>query len=160
RQPCCAVTSRRRLMARTSPQDQSKIEASIQIGRPVREVFGFYRDFRNLPRFLGDVMAIEQTGPKTTRWTIQGPLGIRAHWTVEVTDERPDAVIRYETVGSPGLRARWEITFAPGTSPGTTEVREVMTSPLGMFGLAALAVIGKFPAREVSANLRRLKQLL
>jgi len=35
-----------------------------------------------------------------------------------------------------------------------------MKAPLGQFGRAALALIGKFPAQEVTANLRRLKQLL
>jgi len=35
-----------------------------------------------------------------------------------------------------------------------------MTAPLGRVRRAALALIGKFPAEEVSANLHRLKQLL
>ena len=33
------------------------IEASVTIQRAVGEVFRFYRDFNNLPSFLGDVMA-------------------------------------------------------------------------------------------------------
>lgn len=142
------------------PQDRRTIEASVQIQRPVGEVFAFYRDFRNLPRFLGDVMAVEPTGPATSRWTIQGPLGVRAHWTIKVTEERANALIRYETIGLPGLRARWDIHFAPGAEAGWTEVREVMTSPLGTLGRVALALIGKFPAEEVTANLHRLKQVM
>jgi hypothetical protein len=35
-----------------------------------------------------------------------------------------------------------------------------MKVPLGWIGRAALAVIGKHPAREVSANLHRLKELM
>jgi hypothetical protein len=35
-----------------------------------------------------------------------------------------------------------------------------MKAPLGRMGRAALALIGKFPAEEVSANLHRLKQLM
>ena len=62
------------------------IEASVTIQRAVGEVFRFYRDFKNLPSFLGDVMAVEQIGPATSRWTIQGPLGIRANWTISVTE--------------------------------------------------------------------------
>jgi uncharacterized membrane protein len=71
------------------PQDDNTIEASVIIQRPVETVFGFYRDFRNLPGFLGDVMAVRQIDPATSRWTIQGPLGIRVHWTTTVTEERP-----------------------------------------------------------------------
>jgi uncharacterized membrane protein len=153
---------RRDLMPGTAvpPRDNSTIEASVTIQRPVATVFGFYRDFRNLPSFLGDVMAIEQISPATSRWTIQGPLGIRGHWTIRVTEERTNELIRYETVASPGLRTYWEISFAPGAEADETTVREVMKAPLGRLGRTALALIGKFPAEEVSSNLHRLKQVL
>ncbi len=142
------------------PRDENTIEASVTIYCPVEKIFRFYRDFRNLPSFLGDVMAIEQVDSATSRWTIQGPLGIRAHWTVRVTEERPNELIRYETVTAPGLRTYWEIHFAPGSEASETEVREVMKAPLGRLGRAALARIGKFPAEEVSSNLHRLKQVM
>jgi uncharacterized membrane protein len=45
-------------------------EARVIIRRPVAAVFAFYRDFANLPRFLGDVMAVTPTGPATYRWTV------------------------------------------------------------------------------------------
>ncbi len=63
------------------PRDRNSIEARVTIHCPVERVFAYYRDFRNLPSFLGDMMAVEPIGPATFRWTIQGPLGIRAHWT-------------------------------------------------------------------------------
>lgn len=149
-------------MQRTSfpSGDENMIEASVTIQRPVEEVFKFYRDFKNLPRFLGDVMAIEHIGPATSRWTIQGPLGIRAHWTMQVTVERTNALLCYETVTSPLLRTCWEIHFAPGSQARETEVREVMKVPLGRLGRTALALLGKFPAEEVASNLHRLKQVM
>ena len=54
------------------PLGGDAVQATVTIRRPVEEVFAFYRDFRNLPRFLGDVMAVEQTGPATSRWTVRG----------------------------------------------------------------------------------------
>jgi uncharacterized membrane protein len=53
---------------------ENAIDTSVTIRCPVDQVFTFYRDFENLPRFLGDVMAIEQINPTTSLWTIQGPL--------------------------------------------------------------------------------------
>jgi uncharacterized membrane protein len=143
----------------SAPPDKNAIEATVSIRCPLEEVFSFYRDFRNLPSFLGDVMAVEPMGPTTSRWTIQGPMGIRAVWMIRVTEEQTNRLIRYETATPPGLRTSWEIHFTPG-SDAATEVREVLKPPLGKLGRAALALIGKFPAEEVSANLRRLKQIL
>lgn len=136
------------------------IEGRVSIKRPVEQVFEFYRNLKNLPRFLGDVMAIDEVGPSTSRWTIQGPLGIQTHWTIRVTEERPNELIRYETEGSSALKTHWEIYFASGPTAGQTEVHEVMRAPLGRLGRAALALIGKFPAKEVTANLHRLKEVM
>jgi uncharacterized membrane protein len=47
------------------------------IRRPVHVVYDFYRDFANLPRVLGDVVAVEQVAGMTYRWTVAGPLGTR-----------------------------------------------------------------------------------
>jgi uncharacterized membrane protein len=142
------------------PPDGNTIQGCVVIRRPVQEVFGYYRDFGNLPNFLGDVMAVQQINPTTSRWTIQGPFGIRAHWIIKVTEQRTNELIRYETVSSPGLKTYWEIHFTPGPGTGETEVREVMKAPLGRVGRAALALIGKFPDKEVGANLRRLRERL
>jgi uncharacterized membrane protein len=149
-------------MQRTSSKtrDENTIEASVTVRCAVEEVFRFYRDFKNLPSFLGDVMAIEQLDSATSRWTIQGPLGIRANWTIKVTEERTNELIRYETVTSPALRTYWQIHFAPASAAGETEVREVMKAPLGILGRAALALIGKFPTEEVASNLHRLKEVM
>ena len=148
------------MMHSTARPATNPIEARVRIQRPVGEVFSFYRDFKNLPSFLGDVMAIELTGPATSRWTIQGPLEIQIHWTVQVSEERVNESIRYETVTSPELRTHWEIYFTPGSNSGETDVREVMKAPGGKLARDALALIGKNPAREVAANLHRFKQVM
>jgi uncharacterized membrane protein len=157
-----ARPDRRQPMQTTTPKrrDDNTIEGCVTIQRPRDEVFTFYRDFQNLPSFLGDVMEVEQIGPATSRWTIQGPLGLRAHWTIRVIEERANELIRYETVTSTGLVTRWDIHFDTGSDAHETNVREVMKPPLGRLGRVALAMIGKFPAEEVSANLHRLKEIM
>lgn len=142
------------------PQPSSAVEARVTIRRPVEEVFEFYRDFENLPRFLGDVMSVKRISPVTSRWAIQGPLGLRVNMTITVTDERSNELIRYEAATFPGLRTYWEVRFVNGLAPGETEVREVMRTPLGGLGRAVLNLIGKPPAEEIPSNLHRLKQIL
>jgi len=143
-----------------SGQNENAIEETVTIHRPVEDVFQFFNDFTNLPRFLGDVMAVHQIGPTTFQWTIQGPLRVRVITTVKVTEVRRNKLIRYETVGLAGLKGYWEVHFASGSEPGETEVREVMRIPFGRLGRAVLGLIGKFPAEEVSSNLHRLKELM
>ena len=102
-------------------------------------------------------MAVEAIDAATSRWTIQGPFGIEAHWTTTVTDVRENELIRYEIAGAV---LSWAIYFASASAPGSTVVREVMRTPFGKLGRAALLLIGKFPAAEVAANLGRFKELM
>jgi hypothetical protein len=70
-------------------------------------------------------------------------------WELLHEASRPKRVGDHRTTRQPGVALA-----------GETEVREVMKMPLGMLARAALAMIGKFPAEEVSSNLRRLKQVM
>jgi uncharacterized membrane protein len=73
---------------------------------------------------------------------------------------RVSQLIRYQTRGPALLRARWQLEFAAGDDAATTRVREQLTVPPGRIGRTLLALIGKFPGREVEANLNRLKEVL
>lgn len=135
------------------------VEASVIIRRPVADVYAFYRDFRNLPRFLGDVVAVDVLDAVRSRWTVLGPFGRRVHWMTTVTAERADALIAYETNAPRALRTRWAVRFA-AAGAGGTEVRERLSVPFGAVGRAVLRAVGKPPAEEIAANLNRLRQLL
>jgi uncharacterized membrane protein len=136
------------------------VTGEVVIGRPVHEVYGFYRDFSNLPRFLGDVRSVQRVGDTRYRWVVAGPFGTRVRLTVIVTDRRADRLLRYRSSGPPLLRGRWDVSFAEGAEAGSTRVRERLQIPLGAVGRAALGLAGKFPDREVTANLTSLKRLL
>jgi uncharacterized membrane protein len=136
------------------------VTGEVVIDRPVRNVYAFYRDFANLPRFLGDVVAVEHVDDRSYRWVVAGPLGARVTVRVTIVEERVDELIRFQTRGQAPLRAQWRLDFAADDDGRTTHVREQLTVPLGAIGRSMLALIGKFPDREVRDNLNRLKQLL
>ena len=131
---------------------------AVVIRRPVHDVYRFYRDFANLPRFLGDVVAVVPVADGSYRWVVAGPFGTRVTMLITVTEERADRLLRYRTSGPPLLRGRWQLTFAP--AGGGTRVTERLVVPLGPLGRAGLALVGKHPAREVADNLTALKNLL
>jgi uncharacterized membrane protein len=101
------------------PRDDGAIEGRVTIQRSIDDVFRFYRGFRNLPRFLGDVTAIEPLGRATYRWTIQGPLGVRVKWKVKMTMDknfkRTFATAAWITQ-SEGTVAWWGVPRGPSVS--------------------------------------------
>jgi uncharacterized membrane protein len=138
------------------------VTAEVVIHRPVQDVYGFYRNFANLPQIVGDVVAVEALNDASYRWVVAGPFGVRVRVTVTVTEQQTNHLLRYETRAPGPLRARWQLVFDDDGDPDLagTRVREQLTIPLGGLGNILLAMVGKFPGREVTANLTRLKQLL
>jgi uncharacterized membrane protein len=137
-----------------------KVTGEVLINRPVEDVYRFYRDFTNLPRFLGDVVAVEQLSDTTYRWLVSGPFGARLPMTITVTEERLNRLLRYQSRGPAPLRGRWELEFLAEADGRRTRVQERLVTPLGPLGRSVLALIGKFPDQEVADNLGRLKQVL
>ncbi|KGT80344.1 hypothetical protein MA20_06900 [Bradyrhizobium japonicum] len=147
------------LTAGTFHPSRPSIEDNIVIERPVADVFAFYSDFRNLPKFLGDVVRVEPADSNVWRWTVQGPFGAKIHWTSVITEREQGRRIFYET-SSAMFKTRWEVTFAEGQTRNETVVYERLFEPGGRLGSFVLAMLGKHPAAEVHSNLHRLKQLI
>ncbi|MGO4594996.1 SRPBCC family protein [Leifsonia sp. 2TAF2] len=145
------------MTGRAAGSRSSSIVAEADIRRPIGEVYAFLRDPANMPRFLGDVLAVEVLTPLRSRWTVGLPFGMRTHWVSEIVEDEPDAAFSYRTKTA-GRVTTWRYTFeARGSS---TRVREQLTMPNGFLPRVALRVARKHPAQEVRSNLNRLKQVL
>ncbi|MCU0855944.1 MAG: hypothetical protein MUF63_13815, partial [Rhodobacteraceae bacterium] len=60
---------------------------TVTINKPKAELYAFWRDFANLPRFMTHVKAVETEGD-LTRWTIAGPLGRDVRIETRIVDDR------------------------------------------------------------------------
>src|SRR5205823_2308836 len=46
---------------------------TIHVAAPVEEVYAFWRNFENFPRFMSHIKSVEQTADGGYRWTARGP---------------------------------------------------------------------------------------
>jgi uncharacterized membrane protein len=135
---------------------------SITIGRPVEEVYGFWKNFTNFPRFMRHVESIESLSEGRSRWRATGPGGTRVEWTSEIVDDRPNELIAWQTTGDTELYHSGKVTFRAGPrGDGTVVTVEMQYAPPGgQIGAALLKLFRKEPGQQVSDDLRRLKQVL
>lgn len=135
---------------------------SITIGRPVDEVYAFWKDFTNFPRFMRHVESIESLGDGRSRWRATGPAGTRAEWTSEIVEDRPNEVIAWQTTGDSDLYHSGKVTFHTGPrGEGTVVTIEMQYAPPGgQIGSALLKLFRKEPGQQVIDDLRRLKQVM
>jgi uncharacterized membrane protein len=56
------------------------IVQSFQIGKSAEELYSFWRNFENLPRFMEHLEAVTIKGDRTSHWVAKAPLGMKAEW--------------------------------------------------------------------------------
>ncbi len=141
----------------------SHVHDSIAVNRPPGEVFRFWRDVGNLPRFMLDIESVEDLGHNRSRWHARGPLGVDVRWDAEIVEEQADRLIRWRTIDSESnVEHEGAVRFEPAPGNRGTIVRTDFhwKPPGGVVGAAAARLLPQDPARRVREDLRRFRQLL
>lgn len=145
------------------PHEQGiRVRHSITIGRPVGEVYAFWRDFSNLPRFMRHLESIDVQGKTRSHWRVKGPAGSSIEWDAEIVNEEPDRVIGWRSLENPYVDHAGSVRFSTAPNAQGTEIDvEMEYAPLaGHLGAAVAALFGESPERQVWDDLHRLKQYL
>jgi uncharacterized membrane protein len=135
---------------------------SITVGRPVNEVYAFWKDFTNFPRFMRHVESVEALGDGRSRWRATGPAGTRAEWTAEIVEDRTNEALAWQTIDDSDLYHTGKVTFrAAPRGEGTIVTVEMQYAPPGgQIGAALLKLFRKEPGQQVIDDLRRFKQVM
>ncbi len=141
------------------------VKAAITVNRPVAEVYGFWHDFKNLPRFMGPLEEVRMTGEKRSHWRAKAPGGGSVEWDAETTEDRPNELIAWRSVAGSDVENSGTVRFAPAPGGRGTEVRvdlryEPPAGPLGAVGAAVSKLFGEAPDQQVRNDLRAFKQVM
>jgi uncharacterized membrane protein len=74
------------------------VHESIEVQAPLRDVFLYWSDFKNLPTIMRNVEEIRATGPDTSRWRVKGPLGKTIEYDARTTEMSPTQGIAWQSV--------------------------------------------------------------
>lgn len=153
------VRERRR---RPSAQAQRAVRKATTIRRPQEEVYDFWRDLENLPRFMVHLESVQQIDDTRSRWRAKGPGGREVVWEAEVVEERPAELVAWRSLPGATVEHSGRVRFSPAPGDRGTEVVVELTyaPPGGELGALAAKLFGEEPATQLSDDLRRLKQVL
>jgi uncharacterized membrane protein len=173
-----AVTGRcevNRMLGRNSASDQGrtgtiadlergggiKLEQAVVIERPRDELFQFWRNFENLPRFMDNLESVTILGPRRSHWVAKGPAGTRVEWDAEIEQEIENELISWRSLPGADVDQVGSVHFSP-VHNGGTEVRVILryAPPAGKLGGSVGHVVGEDPEQQVADDLRRFKQVM
>ncbi len=107
-----------------------RLERSVQIGRPVEEVFAAWSDFEQLPRWI-DILQRVEASNQHSRWLVLID-GKEFSFDAETTQFIPDEAIGWKSISGPKHSGR--INFAKLGNDTLVHVTMNYAPPLGRFG--------------------------
>jgi uncharacterized membrane protein len=139
-----------------------RVRHAVRIDRPVDEVYRYWRELGNAPKFMRNIVSVEDLGLGRSRWVARGPAGTQLTWISEITEDLPDELLTWRSLPGGDIENRGGVRFLPAPAGrGTEVILEVhYTPPAGAIGWAAAKVLGVDPADQAREDLRTLRQLL
>ena len=137
------------------------VKKSVTINKSPAELYQFWRNFENLPKFMSHLESVTVTGEKTSFWKAKAPLGTTVEWNAEITSEQENERIGWKSVEGASVPNSGVVQFNPTSTRGT-EVRVVLTyeSPAGELGAIIAKLFGEEPSQQVYGDLYRFKSMM
>ena len=139
-----------------------RVSKTFTIRRSREDVYGFWRQLDNLPRFMTHLESVELLGNQRSRWVARGPGGFRVAWEAETIEDAPNRSISWRSLPGSQVENRGTVRFDRAPGNRGTELRVLLeyAPPGGRTADLLVKMIGQSPEQVIQEDLRRLKQLL
>jgi uncharacterized membrane protein len=138
------------------------VKKAVIINRSPEEVYQFWHNFENLPRFMKYLESVEILGDKRSHWKAIAPGGKTVEWDAEILDDRPNTAIAWRSLEGSDIPNSGSVRFerAPGDRGTLVRVELKYTPPGGAISAQIAKLFGADPGQHVEHDLRRLKQIM
>ncbi|HEX8071689.1 MAG TPA: SRPBCC family protein [Pyrinomonadaceae bacterium] len=142
--------------------DGIRVEQTVTINRPPAEVYAFWRNFENLPRFMSHVEEVRASDPTHSHWIVRAPAGTSVEWDAEVYNEKENELIAWRSLPGADVDNAGSVHFEPTPDGRATNLRVVLRydPPAGIVGATVARLFGENPEQQIAADLQRFKEVL
>ena len=139
-----------------------RVKSAITVARPVGEVYRFWRNFENLPRFMSHLESVQVLDGRRSHWTALGPAGIRLEWDAQTVEDRPNELISWRSLPGGKVDTAGYVRFRPAPGNRGTEIVVEMRydPPGGVVGATIAKLFGESGQEVVTRDLLAFKNVL
>jgi uncharacterized membrane protein len=126
------------------------------------EVYQFWRNFQNLPRFMRHVDSVEDLGDGRSHWKVKGPAGMKVEWDATIVGDVPNEVITWRTLENADVDHAGAVRFERAAGGRGTIIKvNLEYMPVGgVIGATVAKLFGEEPSQQLDDDLRRFKQVM
>jgi uncharacterized membrane protein len=135
---------------------------SVTINRPVEDLYRFWRNLANLPRFMRHLESVERITDTISHWKARGPAGTFVEWDAEINNEVPNKVIGWRSLENADVVSAGSVNFDESASGRGTRVTVHLqySPPGGKVGASLARLFGRDAETEIREDLHRFKELV
>lgn len=141
---------------------EQKVTRSIIVKADIKDVYNAWSNFENFPHFMKNIKSVRKLGPDTSRWEMQGPLGVKVNWEAVTTENDPERRIAWSTKDNDegNLTTSGQVTFTelPHDEIQVTATVHYVTRA-GLPGEVVSRLFGN-PDNRLDEDLRNFKQYI
>jgi uncharacterized membrane protein len=142
-------------------QQGIRVDADVMIARSPAEIYAFWRNLENLPRFMRHLKSVTNLGGNRSHWIADCMAGQTVEWDAEIINDQPPTLIGWRSLPGSMVDTAGSVHFNPhGDNATDVQVELQYLPPAGKLGAAFAKLMGKDPAKQVKEDLQRLKQEL
>lgn len=139
-----------------------RVDSSIFVNKPREDVYRFWRNLENLPRFMNHLESVQEIDNKHSHWVAKAPAGRSVEWKAEIINELENERIGWRTLPGSDVDNAGSVQFKPGPGGHGTmlQVELQYNPPGGSIGAMIARLFGEEPSQQIREDLRRFKQLM
>ena len=136
------------------------VEQSVLINKRAAQLFRYWRDFENLPKFMEHLESVAVREEGISHWVAKGPGGMKVEWDARIINEVPDKLIAWQSLTGSDIATAGSVTFDESDRGTVVHVHLQYSPPGGKLGAAIAFASGEEPNLQVQEDLRRFKSLM
>ncbi|SHG30889.1 SRPBCC family protein [Flavobacterium defluvii] len=137
------------------------IRINSVINKPVSEVYAFWRNLENLPKFMNHLDSVKTITPSISEWTAKGPAGIgKLSWKAEIIKDEKDKLLSWNSLNDASIKNAGKIIFKPKGNATELDVTISYHAPLGVAGESAAKLLNPYFEKLVKDDISNLKYYL
>lgn len=137
------------------------IRVNSVINKPVSEVYNFWRNLENLPKFMNHLDSVRSISSTISEWTAKGPGGIgKISWNAEIIRDEKNKLLSWNSIEGSSIKNAGKIVFKPKGKATELDVTISYHAPLGIAGESAAKLLNPYFEKLVKDDISNLKVYL
>lgn len=136
------------------------VEESITVNRPIADVFRFWRNFENLPRFMEHLESVAVREEGISHWVATAPAWSHVEWDARIINEVENRLIAWQSLEGSTIATAGSVHFDVTEHGTRVRVNLQYNPPGGRIGAVVARLFGEEPHQTIREDLRRFKRLL